>query len=108
MSEHNDDLVGIAANLVQALIAARDIVSVGDVSPTLTTIHATLKNLRDSSAPKPLPEPAVPVKQSVKPDYIVCLEDGKKLKMLKRHLMQAFNMTPEQYRERWGLIHLTR
>jgi len=49
------------------------------------------------------PKPAVPVKKSVFPDYIVCLEDGKKLKMLKRHLKTAYNMTPEEYRERWGL-----
>ena len=49
------------------------------------------------------PEPAVPVKKSITPDYLVCLEDGKKLKMLKRHLMTHYNLTPEQYRERWGL-----
>ncbi|MFA7428901.1 MAG: MucR family transcriptional regulator, partial [Rhodospirillaceae bacterium] len=49
------------------------------------------------------PIPAVPVKKSVTPDYIICLEDGKKLKMLKRHLKTAYNMTPEEYRERWGL-----
>lgn len=49
------------------------------------------------------PQPAVPIKRSVFPDYIVCLEDGKKLKMLKRHLQSAYNMTPEQYRERWDL-----
>lgn len=48
-------------------------------------------------------KPAVPVKKSVFPDYIVCLEDGKKLKMLKRHLMSSYNMTPEEYRARWGL-----
>ena len=56
------------------------------------------------SRPQPdKPQPAVPVKKSVFPDHIVCLEDGKKLKMLKRHLKTAYNMTPEQYRERWGL-----
>jgi predicted transcriptional regulator len=49
------------------------------------------------------PEPAIPIKKSVMPEYIVCLEDGKKLKMLKRHLKTAYNMTPEQYRERWNL-----
>ncbi len=49
------------------------------------------------------PKPAVPIKQSVKPDYIVCLEDGKKLKMMKRHLNTAYNMTPDDYRKRWGL-----
>jgi predicted transcriptional regulator len=54
-------------------------------------------------APTERPQPAVPIKKSVFPDYIVCLEDGKKLKMLKRHLMSAYNMTPDQYRERWQL-----
>jgi predicted transcriptional regulator len=49
------------------------------------------------------PQPAIPVKKSVMPDHIVCLEDGKKLKMLKRHLKTSYNMTPQQYRERWGL-----
>jgi predicted transcriptional regulator len=49
------------------------------------------------------PQPAVPVKKSVTPEYLICLEDGKKLKMLKRHLKTAFNLTPDQYRERWGL-----
>ncbi|MBI3444138.1 MAG: MucR family transcriptional regulator, partial [Magnetospirillum sp.] len=49
------------------------------------------------------PQPAIPVKKSVTPDYIICLEDGKKLKMLKRHLKTAYNMSPEEYRERWGL-----
>ncbi len=50
-----------------------------------------------------LPEPAVPLEESIKPDYIVCLEDGRQLKMLKRHLKTAYNMTPDQYRERWNL-----
>ncbi|MFP4097923.1 MAG: MucR family transcriptional regulator [Alphaproteobacteria bacterium] len=49
------------------------------------------------------PQPAVPIKRSITPDFLICLEDGKKLKMLKRHLKTAYNMTPEQYRERWGL-----
>jgi predicted transcriptional regulator len=55
------------------------------------------------AAPPERPQPAVPLKKSVNADYIVCLEDGKKLKMLKRHLKTAYNMTPEAYRERWGL-----
>jgi predicted transcriptional regulator len=54
-------------------------------------------------APAARPQPAVPIRKSVFPDHIVCLEDGKKLKMLKRHLMTSYNLTPEQYRERWGL-----
>ncbi|QDH12989.1 MucR family transcriptional regulator [Formicincola oecophyllae] len=56
-----------------------------------------------SQAPTTQPVPAVPVRKSVYPDYIVCLEDGKKLKMLKRHLKSTYGMTPEQYREKWGL-----
>ena len=51
------------------------------------------------------PQPAVPIKKSVTPDHIICLEDGKKLKMLKRHLNTAYGMTPDEYRERWGLPH---
>ncbi|MBS0984727.1 MucR family transcriptional regulator [Acetobacter thailandicus] len=74
------------------------------------TIPALIKDvyqaLKTADQQQPEPEklqPAVPIKRSVFPDYIVCLEDGKKLKMLKRHLQSAYNMTPEQYRERWNL-----
>ncbi len=63
------------------------------------TVHETLATL----GPEPKPTPAVSIKQSVKPEYIVCLDDGKKLKMLKRHLKTAYNMTPDDYRKRWGL-----
>ena len=67
-------------------------------------VFQALSNIETPAAPEAeKPTPAVPVKRSVFPDYIVCLEDGKKLKMLKRHLQSAYNMTPAQYRERWGL-----
>jgi len=71
----------------------------------IKTIHDSLTALRggDGVAPAEPPTPAVPIKKSVTPDYIVCLEDGRKLKMLKRHLRTAFNMTPEDYRRRWSL-----
>ena len=65
------------------------------------TALSTLGSVPAQAAEKP--EPAVPVRKSVFPDYIVCLEDGKKLKMLKRHLMTSYGMTPDAYRERWGL-----
>ncbi len=68
----------------------------------IATVHETLATLGPEEA-APRPEPAVPIKQSVKPEYIVCLDDGKKLKMLKRHLKTAYNMTPDDYRKRWGL-----
>jgi len=71
----------------------------------IKTIHDSLTALRSGNGATPTepPTPAVPIKKSVTPDYIVCLEDGRKLKMLKRHLRTAFNMTPEDYRRRWGL-----
>ena len=71
----------------------------------IRTIHESLTALRggEAAAPAEPPTPAVPVKKSVTPDYIVCLEDGRKLKMLKRHLRTAYDMSPEQYRQRWEL-----
>lgn len=72
--------------------------------PTLIQdVYKTLASVGTVQAPSEKLKPAVPVKRSVFPDYIVCLEDGKKLKMLKRHLKTSYNMTPEEYRERWGL-----
>src|SRR5690606_21523254 len=67
-------------------------------------VYKTLANVNtEGPSMAERPQPAVPIKKSVTPDYIVCLEDGKKLKMLKRHLKTAYNMSPEEYRERWGL-----
>jgi predicted transcriptional regulator len=66
-------------------------------------VYQTLRDVGQEPREAAKPVPAVPVKQSIKPDFIVCLEDGKKLKMLKRHLMTAYKMTPAQYRTRWGL-----
>ncbi len=67
------------------------------VYDALTTLGAPVQEEAEK------PQPAVPIKRSVHPDYLVCLEDGKKLKMLKRHLKTSYDMTPEEYRERWGL-----
>ena len=79
-------------------------VSVADVASLIRNIHATLATLGGGSAPaEEKPEPAVSVRASVKRDYIVCLEDGKKMKTLKRHLMADHGMTPDEYRARWGL-----
>ena len=79
-------------------------VSAADVPSLIRNIHATLATLGGGSAlAEEKPEPAVSVRASVKRDYIVCLEDGKKLKMLKRHLMTHYNMTPDDYRQKWGL-----
>ena len=79
-------------------------VEVSDLSQLIEQVYKTLKNIESGEGvSKERPQPAVPIKKSVMPDYIVCLEDGKKLKMLKRHLKTAYNMTPQEYRERWGL-----
>ncbi len=67
----------------------------------IKTIHEALQNPDQAAASTP--EPAVPIKRSIRPDYVICLEDGKKLKMLKRHLRTSYNMTPDEYRRKWGL-----
>lgn len=78
-------------------------VPVGDLPRLIQDVYRTLCSLGTEPGVTEQPIPAVPIRRSVHPDYIICLEDGKKLKMLKRHLKSAYNMTPEAYRERWGL-----
>ncbi len=92
-----------AAQIVSAHVSNNSVQS-SDLPTLIQQVYTALTTL--GSAPAQAaekPEPAVPVKKSVFPDYIVCLEDGKKLKMLKRHLMTSYNLTPDAYRERWGL-----
>lgn len=95
-------LMRLTAQIVSAHVSHNSVTA--EVLPNLIReVHATLTRIRSEPEQPRRPEPAVPIKKSVFPDYIVCLEDGKKLKMLKRHLRNAYGMTPEQYRERWGL-----
>ena len=97
------DVLALTAQIVSAHVKANSVPA--DTLPDLIRdVHRAVSGLGAAPAPTPeRPQPAVPVKKSVFPDFIICLEDGKKLKMLKRHLMSSYNMTPEQYRERWGL-----
>ena len=100
------DLLGLTAEIVSAHVSNNS-VSVTDLPSLITEVHRTLATL-GAGAPPPPPEPekqapAVPVKKSITPDYLVCLEDGKKMKMLKRHLQTSYNLSPDQYREKWGL-----
>ena len=74
-----------------------------DVAQLIQTVYQALNELRVKGTSAELPEPAVPIKKSVTSNYIVCLEDGRQLQMLKRHLRNAFDMSPDQYRRRWGL-----
>jgi predicted transcriptional regulator len=96
------DVLGLTAQIVAAHVSNNSVTP--DALPTLIQdVYRTLAGVGKETAQPDKPQPAVPVKKSVFPDHIVCLEDGKKLKMLKRHLKTAYNLTPEQYRERWGL-----
>lgn len=100
--EDGQVILTLAAQIVSAHVSNNSVTA--DALPAL--IRQVYQALSGAGQTTPEPEklqPAVPVKRSVFPDYIVCLEDGKQLKMLKRHLQSAYGMTPEQYRERWGL-----
>jgi predicted transcriptional regulator len=102
-NDTTDDLLTLTTEIVAAHVS-NNTVAVGDLPQLIHQVYQSLANI--GKAPPPLierPQPAVNVKRSVHPDYIICLEDGKKLKMLKRHLKTAYNMSPEEYRERWNL-----
>ena len=97
------DLLTLTADIVAAHVS-NNTVAVSDVPNLIAGTFAALAQLGDTvAAAETAREPAVPVRNSVKADHIVCLEDGKKLKMLKRHLMTRYNMTPEAYRAKWSL-----
>lgn len=102
-SEIRETLITLTSDIVSAHVGNNS-VAVGDLPTLIANVYNALAGL-DQPAPveEAAPEPAVSIRASVKNDYIVCLEDGKKLKMLKRHLMTRYNMTPEQYRTRWNL-----
>ena len=105
MSESHD-LMDATVEVVSAYLS-HNAVSTDQVPSFIGSVHSALSRLGGPAETTVItaerPEPAVPIKKSVFPDYIVCLEDGKKLKMLKRHLRSAYNMTPAEYRARWGL-----
>lgn len=97
------DVLELTTEIVAAHVG-NNTVAIEDLAPLIQEVYKTLLAVGTAVAAPDRPRPAVPVKKSVFPDYIICLEDGKKLKMLKRHLKTAYNMTPEEYRERWGLL----
>ena len=103
-NQGNDDtLITLTADIVAAHVSNNS-VAVNDLPQLISNVHGALSTLTGAStAPEIRQEPKVPVRSSIKPDYIVCLEDGKRLKMLKRHLMTHYQMTPDQYRQKWGL-----
>jgi predicted transcriptional regulator len=97
-------ILGLTAQIVSAHVS-NNAVSRDALPELITQVYNTLISAGTEPAEPEKLQPAVPIKKSVFPEYIVCLEDGKKLKMLKRHLQTSYNMTPEQYRDKWGLPH---
>ena len=98
------NFIELTADIVSAYVSNNS-VAAGDIANLINQVHAALLRVSSGQAdnqPEPL-KPAVPVKRSITPDYLICLEDGKKFKSLKRHLRTQYNITPEQYREKWGL-----
>ncbi|APZ98759.1 transcriptional regulator [Sphingopyxis sp. QXT-31] len=105
MSEQADTsemLVTLTADIVAAHVSNNS-VAISDLSVLINNVHAALSGLGTQVIEEEKPVPAVSIRTSVKPDFIVCLEDGKKLKMLRRHLMTHYGMTPDDYRAKWGL-----
>ena len=97
------DLLVLTTEIVSSYVANNS-VPTDELPALMRQVYSALISIGQPSADAgERPQPAVPVKKSIFPDYVVCLEDGRKLKMLKRHLKTAYNMTPEEYRERWGL-----
>jgi predicted transcriptional regulator len=93
----------MTADVVAAYVGNNPLPTV-ELTKAISAVHDSLVSLNDGGgAPAEPPKPAVSIRRSVKPDYIVCLEDGKKLKMLKRHLRTTYGMTPDEYRAKWGL-----
>lgn len=98
-----DTLLTLTADIVAAHVSNNS-VAVNDLPNLIQNVHSALSSISPGrAAPEVKPEPKVSIRSSIKPDYIVCLEDGKRLKMLKRHLMTHYNLTPDQYRQKWGL-----
>lgn len=98
----NAELLELTTEIVASYVSNNTVAST-DLAGVIQEVYKTMTSLGTQAAQPERPKPAVPVKKSVTPDHIICLEDGKKLKMLKRHLKTAYNMSPEEYRERWGL-----
>ncbi len=99
----DSDLLRMTTDVVTAYVG-NNTVAPSELAEVIRTVHASLRQAQSggdgAAAP---PKPAVPIKKSITPDYLICLEDGRELKMLKRHLRTTYNMTPDEYRAKWGL-----
>ena len=101
--DDSETLVTLTADIVAAHVSNNS-VAISDIPLVIRSVHEALSGLASKAEPEPEPQqPAVSVRSSVKPEYIVCLEDGKKLTMMRRYLMTNFGMTPDEYRAKWNL-----
>ena len=100
--ENRSELLELTSEIVAAHVS-NNTLAVNDLPQLIKDVYFTLANVDETQGFPERLNPPVSIKKSVTPDFIVCLEDGKKLKMLKRHLKTAYNMTPEEYRQRWNL-----
>jgi predicted transcriptional regulator len=100
-SSSSKDIIAWTADIVASHVQNNS-VAISDLPVLIKTVHDSLIGLTGDS-PAEKPQPAVSVRRSVTPDFIICLEDGRKLKMLKRHLATAYGLSPEEYRDKWGL-----
>ena len=98
----NQDLLRMTVDVVAAYVSNNAVAS-AELPDLIRDVHASLRQTQSGTAAAEKPKPAIPIKKSVTPDFVICLEDGRKLKMLKRHLRTTYGMTPDQYRARWGL-----
>lgn len=99
---NQSELLGLTTEIVSAHATNNPLTS-SELTQLIQDVYSTLSRVGTEKSSAEKPRPAVPPKKSIFPDHIICLEDGKKLKMLKRHLKTSYNMTPDEYRERWGL-----
>jgi predicted transcriptional regulator len=104
MNEKSSNYIELTADIVSAYVSNNS-VPAGDISALISHVHSALLRVSNGQGEvvSETPKPAVAVKKSITPEYLICLEDGKKFKSLKRHLRTQYNMTPEHYREKWGL-----
>ena len=102
--QNQPELIEMTAEIVASYVASNN-VAAADVPGLIHSVHRALANVAGGAEPEPVEakEPAVPVKKSVTPDFLICLEDGRKFKSLKRHLRTKYDMSPEEYRAKWGL-----
>ena len=106
MVDDNEDqgLLSLTTEIVASFVG-NNVVAIGDLPAVIAAVFGTLRSVTDGEAEKPAeaPVPAVPIKKSIGTDFLICLEDGRKVKILKRYLATRYNLTPDQYRQRWGL-----